>query len=323
MKRKILSIAALGIAVAVVSVIATPLVTQGRVTNPISKYSTLTVGTLIISTITYQDEPIYVGNGSVSSTINGSSTSTFPYGATFATSGGNVGIGTASPNAKLEVVGSVSSTYLSSYGDLMVGRTATTTITAGTRGNATSTFYSDVWVAYRDMLIGGSPLSGNLWIGNGIATSTIVAGLPGYATSTLEGDTVIANLHSGMLQFSDDGGVVDAMNIPVSASAATGTIEGYTANIDSRPLVYFTGISDGLGTVWGGRVGIGTATPSSTLHIGRDFMTTNNTATSTITIGTDRMSPGCIQIQDTDRLGWTYCSALNGTLSCSSSVTCE
>ncbi|MFA6424305.1 MAG: hypothetical protein WCV83_03275 [Candidatus Magasanikbacteria bacterium] len=47
-----------------------------------------------------------VGNGTATTTIFGGATSTFPYGATFATTGGNVGIGTTTANSKLTIQGS-------------------------------------------------------------------------------------------------------------------------------------------------------------------------------------------------------------------------
>ena len=46
-----------------------------------------------------------VGNGTATTTIFGGATSTFPYGATFATAGGNVGIGTAVAGARLTIQG--------------------------------------------------------------------------------------------------------------------------------------------------------------------------------------------------------------------------
>lgn len=48
---------------------------------------------------------ISIGNGISTTTIKGNATSTFPYGATFATVGGFVGIGTSGPSALLEVYG--------------------------------------------------------------------------------------------------------------------------------------------------------------------------------------------------------------------------
>lgn len=197
--------------------------------------------------------------------------------------------------------------------DLTIGDgSTTTTLTVGTRGNATSTLYSDLSVVNRDVVIGGSATSGWLWVGDGTATTSIRGGTAGSVSSTLEGDTIIANLFSGTNIFDTDAGMVDAMDLPVSASAATGTLEGYNFPIDGKPLMSLVSKSDAQGTVWAGYTGIGTQTPSSTLHVANDFMGINNTATTTVTIGSDRMSPGCIKIQDTDRLGWSYLTVING-----------
>jgi len=73
--------------------------------SPTLQWANAYLGTLTATVALNTDEPLTVGNGSVSSTINGSSTSTFPYGVTFATTGGNVGIGTESPGSKLTVLG--------------------------------------------------------------------------------------------------------------------------------------------------------------------------------------------------------------------------
>ncbi len=58
---------------------------------------------------------MYVGNGTATTSIRGNATSTFPYGATFATSGGNVGIGVANPTAMLDVAGTTNSKLFNSY----------------------------------------------------------------------------------------------------------------------------------------------------------------------------------------------------------------
>ena len=53
------------------------------------------------------------------------------------------------------------------------------------------------------------------------------------------------------------------------------------------------------------------ATATEALVVGED----SNTATTTLMIGYDN-SGGCLVLQDDDKNGTTYCSALNGTLNC-------
>lgn len=67
--------------------------------------------------------------------------------------------------------------------------------------------------------------------------------------------------------------------------------------------------------------GTGNSTTTGSIVGGND----GGTATTTITIGTTSMTNngGCLIIRDTDGAGFTYCSALNGTLSCSATDICS
>ena len=61
-----------------------------------------------------------------------------------------------------------------------------------------------------------------------------------------------------------------------------------------------------------GKVGIGTTTPLFNLQVA------GGTATSTNATGILGVKAGCLPIQDTDLGGWTYCTTLDGTMTCSS-----
>ncbi|MFA5133458.1 MAG: hypothetical protein WC459_01475, partial [Patescibacteria group bacterium] len=256
--------------------------------------------TNVSSTILSSYRGLFVGTTATTS-IFGQTTSTFPYGITLASNGGNVGIGTTNPSNLLTLFengnasnlfamgngsatttlaignrGSATSTLYSDLwlpnrdlliggnsgsGNLWLGNgTVTSTLKVGNRGSATSTLYSDLWLPNRDLLIGGNSGSGNLWVGNGSATTTIVGGMPGYSTSTFEGDVIVSNLYSGMIEFTDDGGVVTAMNVPIT-NAASGTIEGYTFDVDGISTLVVGGRSDALSSVWNRFVGVNTSTP--------------------------------------------------------------
>jgi len=66
-----------------------------------------------------------------------------------------------------------------------------------------------------------------------------------------------------------------------------------------------------------GNVGVGTITPSSIFHV------SNDTATTTITIGNETSGKGaCLKLRDSDGAGWTYCSVLDGVLTCGT-TSCE
>lgn len=61
-------------------------------------------------------------------------------------------------------------------------------------------------------------------------------------------------------------------------------------------------------------IGIGTSTPTSMLHIANSTAA----ATSTISVGSDYNSKGaCLELRDSDGAGTSYCTILDGTLSCS------
>lgn len=111
---------------------------------------------------------IQVGNGTATTSINGNVTSSFPYGATFATTGGNVGVGTAGPSKKLEINSATGANLRLTYNDAD-GSAANYTdfslasdggLTIGTTNSATTTVTNKLNVTSDINLTGALRISG-------------------------------------------------------------------------------------------------------------------------------------------------------------------
>jgi len=120
----------------------------------------------------------------------------------------------------------------------------------------------------------------------------------------------------------------------LSGLVSIGTITTGAWNGTSISTVYGgTGISSAGGIFAGaipfgnGASAIATSSALTFSSSGSLLTVTNITATSATTtnmvVGADGAAkPGCLAIQDNDSAGWTYCSALNGTLTCNT-VNCS
>jgi hypothetical protein len=124
-----------------------------------------------------------------------------------------------------------------------------------------------------------------------IATSTLAGGLNvgngGLVYDFTSGITSVAALQTGSMNFDDDAGVINWVNLP-TVNAASGVTESYTASIDDSPLLTLSGLSDGSGGVNSLGVSIGSTTPYSKLSVWGDSATTGslfaaiNSASSTL-----------------------------------------
>ncbi len=144
--------------------------------------------------------------------------------------------------------------------------------------------------------------SGNLSLSNLIATSSIGIGsttpyglltLQGSANQTSPmftvasssgdvffqvnavGSTTIEQLQTGALTFDSNAGLVSWIDLPITPAAATGTIEGYSAMLNGSTTLTVFGQSNGSGSVYNQKVGIGSSTPWGVLSVERTDATTS------------------------------------------------
>ncbi|MFC1775678.1 immunoglobulin-like domain-containing protein, partial [Patescibacteria group bacterium] len=107
-------------------------------------------------------------------------------------------------------------------------------------------------------------ISGALEVGGASATSTFAGGLvvDGGAFTHDFGSNItsIENLEVGPMAFDNDAGKVSWINMPISTTTAAGTVESYTAQIDSLEILTVYSQADGNGGLNDVRVVIGTST---------------------------------------------------------------
>jgi len=102
-----------------------------------------------------------------------------------------------------------------------------------------------------------------------------------------------ATLNVGPIELEEDSGAITLVNLPVSSTPSDGDTESYGLSIDSNPVLTIYGLADGAGGTDTHRVGIGTTTPSATLHV-----TGNAVVTGGLTMGSATLV-GNIDLQDT------------------------
>ncbi|MBL8158405.1 hypothetical protein JNK62_02650 [bacterium] len=166
----------------------------------------------------------------------------------FSSRGGNFYIGTTTD---LYASSTIAALTLNTNGNLGVGTTTPYAKLSVVGGVAAQYFNSDSSTAT-------STFAGGLNVGNGALKYDYSAGL-----------TTIQNLAIGAINFDADGGILSWVDMPVTSSAAVGTVESYSAQIDGTSILTVYSESDGIGGIkaTSTKIGIGTTTPFAKLAI--------------------------------------------------------
>ena len=172
--------------------------------------------------------------------------------------------------------------------------------------NATSTF-SGITNFEDDITI-----ANNKWLGATDSDGNFQNWFRSNASSTHV--NVGSSLHMARAINGVAGGMQQMMNIDSASTQADGDGISGSLDIDNNSVLTWYGESDGAGSSDSYRVGIGTSTPISLLHVD------NATATTTATFGGSELA--CMKFRDTDDAGWSYATFLDGVMTVSTD-SCE
>jgi len=203
---------------------------------------------------------------------------------------GNIGIGTTSPSSLFEIYSSTDNTKLTitsatATDPQIVFRTASTTATRFVLGVdysdsnkfkiATSTIgTTDVLTIDQNGYVGIGTSSPQVLLHIGTASSTQITS-PSRSVM-ISGELEVAeSAYFGPMEFPADSGAVSWIDMAVSSTTASNTIESYTASLGGTNILTIYGQAVGAGGgIKNPRIGIGITTPTSTLEI---YSATDNT----------------------------------------------
>lgn len=211
-----------------------------------------------------------------------------------------VGIGTTTPENRLDVWGNfrVSTSSI----PLLFADTASKFVTVNTTDNNDSIFRVLANSNNRNAIEGYSDAAESGWAG---VNGTSLNG-PGVSGNSYGGFTAgIAG--TGFIGV-DGGGRGDSSIGVNGTNAGAGNYGGYFKSVGGFGLVVETG-----------NVGIGTTTPEAFFQVYNGGYATTSPGTTTVEIGgVDGSQKGsCLKLRDNDGAGWTYCTTLDGSLTCS------
>jgi hypothetical protein len=218
--------------------------------------------------------------------------------------------------------GSTTITTLGTIGTGVWGGTAIpankggTALTAFTNGSLLYASAANVWSALasstNQAILQISATGYPSWV----ASTSLPYATISHTQAATAGGTGLTSFTNGSLLYASAANTWSALASSTAGQVLWISATGYPAWTATSTLGLGGG---GAQTPWTSNIagggynltGVGLASTTS-------FTTVNATSSASLVVGADGAAqPGCLAIQDTDSAGWTYCTTLNGTMSCS------